>query len=472
MNITELNAPATPPYDYQNHAASTNSKNFEGLFFDQPSRHHSESSSEHSNRSVASDASNSNTSSSETTHSAFRRVSPMSMPSPPELLIDSSEDEDNFTYSDAAMTLAASLPTSYLASSQTSPSLHSSHTMHHKRKSVPHRSPSNIVDHKSVVFQINDNCTPKILGGSDRGVLWSLRQRVSMARQSQRSDRSHNHKNRLSAPHPQRRVRPMRIQIPRPQWSRDNALYDDLVSPVNNDWQSKKSIQPIVIVPTSNLESLAPAVSVNMAAAAAAGTTTTATWQSNTKKTLFTAERKKSAAAATHGASVATAGSAATPRRKSSHHTTSGRPSRVKGPCQACNETSDGCMRKAFNWPFPTSTIFNDKGKPFVYLCNKCGLRYNKSGGCVCRNCRWVLCKEEKRKAMQLIDQMRRSRPDGRVDPDEDIENFVCTPKYWNCSRPWKVGWVLHSQHDDEDDEDTIMADQQQQSPSMSEATL
>ncbi|KAL9543004.1 hypothetical protein MBANPS3_008320, partial [Mucor bainieri] len=469
MNISELNAPATPPYDYQNHATNTSNKNFQDLFFDQPSRHNSASSSEHSNRSVTSDTGNN--SSSETIHSAFRRVSPMSMPSPPELLIDSSEDEDNFTYSDAAMALAASLPTSYLASSQTSLASHSSsHTMHHKRKSVPHRSPSNIADHKSVVFQIKDNCTPKILGGSDRGVLWSLRQRVSLARQSQRSNRSYNYKNRLSAPHPQRRVRPMRIQIPRPQWSRDNALYDDLVSPVNNDWQSKKSIQPIVIVPTNNLESLAPAVSVNMATTGA-GATSTTTWQSNPKKTHFTVERKKSAAV-TNGASVAAAGSAATPRRKSSHHTTSGRPSRVKGPCQACNETSDGCMRKAFNWPFPTSTIFNDKGKPFVYLCNKCGLRYNKSGGCVCRNCRWVLCKEEKRKAMQLIDQMRRSRPDGRVDPEEDIENFVCTPKYWNCSRPWKVGWVLHSQHDDEDDEDTIMADQQQQSPSMSEATL
>lgn len=342
--------------------------------------------------------------------------------------------------------------------------------MHHKRKSVPHRSPSNIVDHKSVVFQINDNCTPKILGGGDRGVLWSLRQRVSMARQSQRPNRSYSHKSRLSAPHPQRRVRPMRIQIPRPQWSRDNALYDDLVSPVNNDWQSKKSIQPIVIVPTSNMEPLAPAVSVNIATTGAGATT--ATWQSNTKKSHLTAERKKSATTANGASAAAAAGSSATPRRKSSHHTTSGRPSRVKGPCQACNETSDGCMRKAFNWPFPTSTIFNDKGKPFVYLCNKCGLRYNKSGGCVCRNCRWVLCKEEKRKAMQLIDQMRRSRPDGKVDPDEDIENFVCTPKYWNCSRPWKVGWVLHSQHDDEDDEDTVMADQQQQSPSMSEATL
>ncbi|KAI7854979.1 hypothetical protein BDC45DRAFT_440074 [Circinella umbellata] len=137
------------------------------------------------------------------------------------------------------------------------------------------------------------------------------------------------------------------------------------------------------------------------------------------------------------------------------HHTSSGRPSRVKGPCQACQESSDGCMRKAFNWPFSTSSIYNDKGKNFVYLCNKCGL----SGGCVCRHCRWVFCKEEKRKAMQHIEQMIRSRPDGKVDPDEDIENFVCTPKYWTCGRPWKVGWVLqnivstNSLVDDEDDD-------------------
>ncbi|CEP16868.1 hypothetical protein [Parasitella parasitica] len=463
MNISELNGPATPPYDYHNHTTSSsgsnngdnnsgsNNKNFQDLFFNQPSGNsRSETSSEYSSRSVVSDDGDNRN---ETNHSAFRRVSPISMPSPPELLIDSSEDEDDFilppTYINAASSTASSLS-----------SASSSYNVHHKRKSVPHRSPSNIVDHKSVIFQISNNCTPKILGGGDHGVLWSLRQRVSMARHSQRS----SSKNRLSAPHPHRRVRPMRIQIPRPQWSRDNTFYDDLVSPINNDWQSKKSLQPIVIVPTSNVEPTPITL----------GTGATS-WQSNTKKSYSpptaaaTAEHKNS----TNPQASASTSSTTTPRRKSSHHTTSGRPSRVKGPCQACNETSDGCMRKAFNWPFPTNTVFNDKGKPFVYLCNKCGLRYNKSGGCVCRHCRWVLCKEEKRKAMQLIDQMRRSRPDGKVDPEEDIENFACTPKYWNCSRPWKVGWVLHSQHDgDEDDEDTIMAGHQQQSPSMSEATL
>ncbi|ORZ18143.1 hypothetical protein BCR42DRAFT_413240 [Absidia repens] len=148
------------------------------------------------------------------------------------------------------------------------------------------------------------------------------------------------------------------------------------------------------------------------------------------------------------------------PLQHTTRHTSSGRPSRVKGPCQACHETSDGCMRKAFDWPFPASQIFNDKGKPFVYLCNKCGLRYNKSAGCVCRHCRWVFCKEEKRKAMQFIDKMRRNRPDGHVDMDEDIEDFVCSPKYWPCGRPWKVGWVLLNNNQaqldlEEDDHDS-----------------
>ncbi|KAG0764626.1 hypothetical protein G6F62_003912 [Rhizopus arrhizus] len=139
------------------------------------------------------------------------------------------------------------------------------------------------------------------------------------------------------------------------------------------------------------------------------------------------------------------------PTTPSSSSSSSGRPCRIKGPCQACQETADGCMRKAFDWPFETNQTFYDKGKPYVYLCNKCGLRYNKSGGLVCRHCRWVFCKEEKRKALNHIEEMRRRRPDGFVDPDEDIENFVCTPKYWSCGKPWKVGWVLNNNEDEED---------------------
>ncbi|KAI9269622.1 hypothetical protein EDC94DRAFT_645886 [Helicostylum pulchrum] len=413
MNISALNAPATPPYDYQNHSSIENStKNYSDIFFDRQPK-----SSDHDIETSSDNETSSN-------HSAFRRVSSMSMPSPPELLIDSSEDEEETA--------------SYT-------SLSSSYNMHQKnsRKSVPHRSPSNLVDHKSIVFQIENDSTPKILGGANAGILWSLRQRVSLARRQQ-------HKNRLSAPRPERRVRAMRIQIPRPQWSntRDNTIYDDLVSPQHH-----------VPVPVKIIHNNTPMRTEPMIVAPATTTTTalidsTAVWDSNkkVKPTTTATERKKSS----------------TNRKNSSTHASSGRPSRVKGPCQACHETSDGCMRKAFNWPFPTSTIFNDKGKPFVYLCNKCGLRYNKSGGCVCRHCRWVLCKEEKRKAMQLIDQMRRSRPDGKVDPDEDIENFACSPKYWSCGRSWKVGWVLHSQHDDADEDEEMM----DRSPSLSDATL
>ncbi|KAI7894605.1 uncharacterized protein EV154DRAFT_498301 [Mucor mucedo] len=331
----------------------------------------------------------------------FRRVS--SMPSPAE--IDSEEET-------ASDTSSASIS---IISSSSIKSNHNNHSspiiMQKSRKSVPHRSPSNMVDQKSVVFQIEQDF-PKIVAGGHGGVLWSLRQRVSMAR---RKD-----KNRLSAPLPNRRVRAMRIQIPRPQWS--NPIYDDLVSPTPQSQSPLAAPESPQSLPVKIIPVIIPLT--------------------QEKEVSVTKPQKV---------------------RKNSH-ATSGRPSRVKGPCQACHETSDGCMRKAFHWPFPTSTIFNDKGKPFVYLCNKCGLRYNKSGGCVCRHCRWVLCKEEKRKAMQLIDQMRRSRPDGRIDPDEDIQNFSCSPKYWSCGRPWKVGWVLHSQHDDED-EDML-------SPSLSEATL
>lgn len=59
----------------------------------------------------------------------------------------------------------------------------------------------------------------------------------------------------------------------------------------------------------------------------------------------------------------------------SNNNNISGRPPKLKGPCQSCKEESDKCMRKAYDWPITTSQTFYDKGKPFVYLCNKCGLR-------------------------------------------------------------------------------------------------
>ncbi|CAO3694573.1 unnamed protein product [Rhizopus stolonifer] len=235
-----------------------------------------------------------------------------------------------------------------------------------KRKSAPYRSPSpDQIHDKSIIFQFDSfNRSPKILSGPS--LLWPVRQRVLKARS-----------------HPVQRVKPVKIQIPRPVIQQTTTT---IATPI---------IPPPIPAPV----------------------------------------------------------------RK---YPQSGRPSRIKGPCQACHEKSDGCMRKAFNWPFPTDTEFNDKGKPFVYLCNKCGLRYNKSGGCVCRHCRWVLCKEEKRKAMQLIDSMRLFRPDRKIGLEDDIENFVCNPKYWPCGHTWKVGWVLQTQHSEDDDdsssatEDTI----------------
>lgn len=375
MNISPLNAPATPPYDYHNHTSmdnnNDNNKNYSDIFFDRqpsPDHHHIETSSITSdNETIVSN------------HSAFRRVSSISMPSPPELLIDTSEDDEEEE-----------------TASYTSSSTASFNNMHYKsnnnRKSVPHRSPSNMIDHKSVIFQIEANRTPKILGGggnSGRSLLWSLRQRVSMARRQQR-----NHKNRLSAPRPERRVRAMRIQIPRPtqqqhhqrqqqQSPTPNTIYDDFVSPAsnhhpyqhftqhaNNEPHYHHRHEPVTIIHNS-IETTATATIQPMAIVEP----TSSSWQNVKKPNTGSAatnggkqaiDRKKTSA------NVA----AATPRKNcGTHHASSGRPSRVKGPCQACHETSDGCMRKAFNWPFPTSTIFNDKGKAFVYLCNKCGLR-------------------------------------------------------------------------------------------------
>lgn len=248
----------------------------------------------------------------------FRRLS--CMPSPAE--IDSEEET-------ASDTSSASSNISKDNNSSSSSSIKSPIIMQKSRKSVPHRSPSNMVDQKSVVFQIEQDF-PKIVAGGHGGVLWSLRQRVSMAR---RKD-----KNRLSAPLPNRRVRAMRIQIPRPQWS--NPIYDDLVSPTPQSPQSPPQAQAQAQVqapqsPESQSVKIIPVI------------------------IPLTQEKE-----------------VAKPQKvRKNSHATSGRPSRVKGPCQACHETSDGCMRKAFHWPFPTSTIFNDKGKPFVYLCNKCGLR-------------------------------------------------------------------------------------------------
>lgn len=47
-------------------------------------------------------------------------------------------------------------------------------------------------------------------------------------------------------------------------------------------------------------------------------------------------------------------------------------------------------------------------------------------------------------------------RPDGYIDPEEEIENFLCSPKYWTCGRKWKVGWVLNNLGDEEEAETSV----------------
>ena len=99
-------------------------------------------------------------------------------------------------------------------------------------------------------------------------------------------------------------------------------------------------------------------------------------------------------------------------------------------------------------------SIINDGNNNYTSHCIICVYRYNKSGGCVCRNCRWVLCKEEKRKALQHITYMRRTRANGRVDPDDDIVDFICSPKYWSCGQAWKVGWIPQDNNDNNNEFD------------------
>ncbi|KAF7730722.1 hypothetical protein EC973_001671 [Apophysomyces ossiformis] len=392
--------------------------------------------------------------------SAFHRVAhPPHNPilSPPELVHDSDEEEEDLLLSSPSMSLSSLMKQQGLIArsssapdedndeeeqeqatsrrrtwSMTNSSVGLERPCMRKRiKSNPMRSPSVIGDplqssavDKSVVFQLHSPfphpsslCTSQVISGES--LLSALRRRVTVARKQQSQKRRQQRLwSSIHLPHQPCRE-PTQIQIPKP---RSFLLRKEEQQQQQQQYKQQKHQQQ----PLSDNES-SPIISTI----------------SPSSPSLKVEPRPRLAPKPPDYIERKTSTSSA------------GRPSRVKGPCQACQETSDGCMRKAFNWPFPSSSIFNDKGKPFVYLCNKCGLRYNKSGGSVCRHCRWVFCKEEKRKAMQHIDQMRRSRPDGRVDPNELIENFVCTPKYWTCGRPWKVGWVLNGNDITLDEEET-----------------
>ncbi|RUP04050.1 hypothetical protein BC936DRAFT_140563 [Jimgerdemannia flammicorona] len=122
------------------------------------------------------------------------------------------------------------------------------------------------------------------------------------------------------------------------------------------------------------------------------------------------------------------------------------RAAKNRGPCTACKETKDTCIRKGYDWPFEEEegmVMTDSNGKKYVCLCNKCGLRWQKSHGSICHSCNWILFKEERKKALTCIERMRRSRPEGvEIRDDDEIEGFNCNPKHWKCGRPWKVGWV------------------------------
>ncbi|KAG2174543.1 hypothetical protein INT44_006806 [Umbelopsis vinacea] len=273
------------------------------------------------------------------------------------------------------------------------------------RKSTPHRSPTaSQVQEKDLIFQV-DMLTPngiehkaKLISGES--LLMALKRRVTAARHQDRSPSPMPHSKRM---HQSRRMSVTRIWLPKtpsPSIQKKNhprtTRHLEYPSAQPHMQSTRSPSHEPIYDEDSSMDS-----------------------ESDTKPR----ERQPTGQFKPHGSTLKT--------------------TRPKGPCQACQEHSEGCMRKAFGWPLTDGKIYYDKGRPFVYLCNKCGLRYNKSNGCVCRNCKWVLCKEDKRKAMHFIEAMRAKRPDGYLDPEEEIEGFLCPPKYWKCNQPWKVGWVL-----------------------------
>jgi hypothetical protein len=249
--------------------------------------------------------------------------------SPPELLHDSEED-DGDSLSSAQHDF---FPHHHHTDHNNSSSSSNNNNERQRRKSIPHRSPSMIPEvylpnnqgtlGTSFVFQW-DSSKVNHSGGS---LLSALRYKVALARQQQ-----HSIKKKRAIHRPRRQLTATCIALP--------THHDHQYSIT----QRRVSV-PKAVVPSS-IPSLSP--------------------PPRSPPAMPSPPR----AIATHSDNK-TSQTTATPVR----HTSSGRPSRVKGPCQACNETSDGCMRKAFDWPFPASQIFNDKGRPFVYLCNKCGLR-------------------------------------------------------------------------------------------------
>lgn len=323
--------------------------------------------------------------------SAFHRHQPTSMPSPPELMHDSEEDEEESTGSPimTAMQLDVAQP-----------------SYHHSiRKSTPHRSPAAVKDaiqasavDKSVVFQLDVRshpffpasttssarmsaspasshdqvpmcpeckltnccgmaCTSRVICGES--LLTALRKRVAQARSEQQPRR--RQRLALSSRSSFKRTtttttatrKSTHIDIPRVSASSRHHYHsseedddaDDDYTEVSAEDEQEKRLREIRRRP----------------------------WIDHSDQTTPSPQPASPTTPQQPSAQIKDHSQEQPALRKRSPP--AGRPSRVKGPCQACQESSDGCMRKAFNWPFPTSSVYNDKGRKFVYLCNKCGLR-------------------------------------------------------------------------------------------------
>lgn len=329
----------------------------------------------------------------ESRSSAFHSVA--SIPSPPELLHDSDEETMSSSSPSEHSSALSAKPAYFLAS--------------HKRKSIPHRSPAAVRDafqasavDKSVVFQLDVRsqpfflkpprheqqqqqtseiaCTSRVICGES--LLTALRTRVAEARTTHHHRRHQTFKQQRSA------RKTTHIELRRhhhhhqhqPTYQHQNDRYENIsppTSPMSSPQQlphhtMSTSHTPIMTTesslaqPSSPIASYSPQLSPEIAALVAPAPPSLPSLpspQAKTEKQMHQQQHQQQQSIPQQQTTVV-------------HHTSSGRPSRVKGPCQACQESSDGCMRKAFNWPFPTSSIYNDKGRPFVYLCNKCGLRY------------------------------------------------------------------------------------------------
>jgi hypothetical protein len=217
------------------------------------------------------------------------------------------------------------------------------------RKSTPHRSPTaSQVQERDLIFQV-DMMTPngiehksKVISGES--LLMALKRRVSAARQQDRTTpysqaSSVSHSKRM---HHSQGVSVTRIWLPKTPSPNIQKKYQPrtkrhLENPAAQpQMQSTRSPSHEPIYDEESEES-------------------TASMDLDSESDTKPRERQATGQFKPHGSTVKT--------------------TKPKGPCQACQEYSEGCMRKAFGWPLSDGKIYYDKGRPFVYLCNKCGLR-------------------------------------------------------------------------------------------------